>query len=123
MSVLFLLKLLHIACALTSYILFVLRSYWRYIRSDRLQQGWIKKVPHFVDSTLLISALLMAWGIGQYPFVNSWLTIKTIALVLYIVFGLFTLRFAKEKWQILLASIISQLIFFYIVCVAIYHQL
>ena len=52
------------------------------------RQWWLLRVaPHAVDTVLLASALWMAWRIGQYPFVNGWLTAKVLALLAYILLG------------------------------------
>ena len=48
----------------------------------------LKMAPHVIDTVLLTSALWLAWRIGQYPFVNSWLTAKVLALLLYIGLGM-----------------------------------
>ena len=52
-----------------------------------MQKRWIKIVPHVVDTTLLISAMALTFTISQYPFLDAWLTAKTVGLLLYIGLG------------------------------------
>jgi len=65
--------------------------------SSMLRLRWVRTVPHIVDTLLLASALTMAVWIGQYPFVQGWLTAKFVALVLYVGLGTVALRMGKTK--------------------------
>lgn len=90
--------------------------------SDMLQRRWVKVVPHIVDTLLLTSALIMVFWSGQYPFVQSWLTTKVIALIVYIALGTIALKRGKTKAMrsgALLAAIVT---FAYIVSVALTRQ-
>jgi len=46
---------------------------------------------------LLASALWLSALIGQYPFVQGWLTAKVLALIAYIVLGTVALKRARGK--------------------------
>ena len=48
-----------------------------------------------VDTLLLASAVWLAWFLGQIPFVHAWITAKVLALLAYIVLGVFALRRGK----------------------------
>lgn len=92
------------------------------VESDMLQRRWVKVVPHIVDTLLLTSALIMVSWSGQYPFVQSWLTAKVIALIVYIALGTIALKRGKTKVMrsgALLAAIVT---FAYIVSVALTKQ-
>jgi uncharacterized membrane protein SirB2 len=54
--------------------------------------------------------------------VDAWLTTKVIALLLYIGLGFVALRYGRSKAVRLSAWIIAQLVFTYIVLVAISHN-
>jgi len=117
-----LLKGLHIACAVTSYILFFLRGIWSFRDSPIMRQRWIKIVPHVVDTLLLIAAIALAFAIHQYPLVDIWLTAKILGLLLYIWLGLIALKFGKTRTIRIIAWLAAQIVFVYIVLVAIHHH-
>jgi uncharacterized membrane protein SirB2 len=115
------LKALHVGCVITSYCLFVLRGVWMVRGSALLQRRWVKIVPHVVDTLLLTSAILLALAIRQYPFVASWLTAKVIGLALYIALGTIALKRGRTRAIRVSAWIAAQVVFFYIVAVAVTH--
>ena len=117
-----LLKTVHISSAAGSYILFFLRGIWSLNGSAIMSQRWIKIVPHVVDTLLIVSAIMLAFSIREYPFVDAWLTAKVIALLLYIGLGFVALRYGRSKTVRLSAWVMAQLVFTYIVLVAISHN-
>lgn len=117
-----LLKSIHVSSVVGSYVLFFLRGIWNLNGSPIMGQRWIRIVPHVVDTLLIISAIALAIGIRQYPFVDAWLTSKVIALLLYIGLGLVAFRYRRSKNVRLSAWIMAQLVFFYIVLTAISHN-
>lgn len=52
----------------------------------------LRIVAYAIDTTLLTAALMLTMIIHQYPFVNGWLTVKVLLLIVYIVLGWFALR-------------------------------
>lgn len=48
-----------------------------------------------IDSVLLTAALMLMTLVGQYPFVDAWLTVKVALLVVYI--GLGTQAFSRRR--------------------------
>ena len=119
---LLLLKTVHITCVVGSYTLFMLRGIWSLNGSPIMRQRWVRIVPHVVDTLLLASAIALAFGIEQYPFVDAWLTAKVIALLLYIALGSVAFRFGRSKSVRVSAWLAAQAVFVYIVLVAISHQ-
>jgi len=117
-----LLKHLHVFFVASSYILFFVRGIWSLNGSSIMQQGWVKIVPHVVDTLLLLCALTLAFTIQQYPFVDTWLTAKIIGLLLYVGFGIVALREGMSKTIRFLAWLAAQLTFAYIVLVAMSHN-
>ena len=87
--------------------------------SPLLAHRAVKIVPHVVDTVLLASAIALAVMIGQYPFTASWLTAKLIGLIFYIALGTLALRRAPTRRGRVTAWIVAQLVFFYIVAVAV----
>jgi len=119
---LLLIKTVHIISAAGIYILFFLRGIWSLNGSTVMCQRWIKIVPHVVDTLLIVSAIALAFSIRQYPFVDTWLTAKIIALLLYIMLGAVALRYGRSKTVRFSAWILAQLVLGYIVLVAINHN-
>lgn len=91
------LRTLHIACAAVSIAGFAARGALMLAGSPLLQQRVVRVAPHVVDTLLLASAVWLAWFLGQVPFVHAWITAKVLALVLYIVLGMFALRHGRTK--------------------------
>lgn len=90
-------KHIHLTAIAISVILFILRFVWALKGSALLQKKWVKVVPHINDTILLASALGLCVIIVQYPFVDAWLTQKVIGVVLYILLGLWTLKWASSS--------------------------
>lgn len=116
------LKQLHLAMVATSFALFALRGAWMLAGSARLEARWAKVVPHVVDTLLLVSALGLAWTLGQYPFVHGWLTAKVLALLLYIVLGSLALKPGRPQALRAACFGAALLVFAYIVSVARAHD-
>jgi len=91
------LKWVHIACAILSISGFMLRGMLMLLDSPLLTMRFARIAPHVVDTVLLASALWLAVLIGQYPFVQGWLTAKVLALIAYIVLGTLALKRARSK--------------------------
>lgn len=111
-------KLIHMSAAVISISLFMLRMYWVMTGSNIMKQKWVKIVPHVNDTVLLTAAIILAISIQQYPFFHGWLTAKLLALLAYIIFGMFALKRAKTKLQKLVYFNLAVFMFAYIVMVA-----
>ncbi len=116
------LKHLHITCVALSYSLFFLRGIWMLHDSSLLQQRWVKIAPHMVDTLLLASAIALAWQLGISPLAAPWLGAKIVALLFYIVIGAYALKRGRTKRIRLIAWLAAQMVFFYIVSVAVTHD-
>jgi uncharacterized membrane protein SirB2 len=101
---------------------FITRALWVFRQSVadiiRLNKKWVRILPHVNDTILLVSAIFLAVSIEQYPFVHTWLTAKLIALIFYIVFGMFALKRAKTKNTKIVFFALAIVTFFYIAMVA-----
>jgi uncharacterized membrane protein SirB2 len=115
-------KSVHIASVAISYSLFFLRGVWMLRDSPSMHQRWMRYAPHMVDSVLLASAITLAWQLGISPLDTPWLAAKIAALLLYIGIGTVALKRGKTKRIRVGAWLTAQLIFFYIVSVAVTHD-
>lgn len=114
-----LLKQFHMTFAALSGSLFLLRGLWMLADSPVLQRRPVRTLPHLIDTALLRSALALAGWSAQYPFVQSWLTVKVGALVPYIVLGATALRRGATKAMRAAAYVAALAAFSYIVAVAV----
>jgi len=111
-------KIIHIICMILSYILFSLRGIWMIQGSSLLKLRWVKVLPHVIDTILLASAITLVAMIQQYPGLNIWISAKIGALLLYILLGMMAFRFGKTQKIKIISWILAQIVFFYIVLVA-----
>lgn len=88
------------------------------IDSPLLQARLTRVLPHVVDTLLLGTGVALALLSAQYPFVQSWLTAKIVALVIYIGLGMVALKRGRTKAVRLAALAGALLTFGYIVGVA-----
>lgn len=90
-------KNLHILTAVLSITLFC----WRFLGLMRYPAGprgrWIRILPHVNDTLLLTFAILLCMVTHQSPFTTPWLAEKVIAVILYILAGMFALKWAKGR--------------------------
>jgi uncharacterized membrane protein SirB2 len=112
------LKYVHLTCVVLSGAGFFIRGIWMIRESPWLHKTWVRVLPHIIDTTLLVSAILLTLQIRQYPFVHGWLTVKVVALVAYIVIGAIGLKYGKTKKIRVTAWLVALAIFLYIVLVA-----
>jgi len=115
-------KYLHLGSILLSYALFVLRGIWMLQSSAILRQRWTRIVPHIIDTVLLLSAITLAYQLSLSPLSTPWLMAKIIALLLYIVLGTIAIKRGKTLKIRLTAWLAAQLVFIYIVSVALSHN-
>src|SRR5215831_3577974 len=116
------LRSLHIACAVVSILLFVVRHVLNLRRINWRSSRALTIGPHIVDTLLLLSAIALTIAIHQYPFVNGWLTVKVIALVAYIVLGTVALKRGRTQAVRRIAFLSAVVVFMFIVTVAHTHS-
>ena len=90
-------KSIHVGCVIVSLAGFAARGLLMLAGSPWLTVRFVRVAPHVVDSLLLASALWLAWRLGQYPFVDAWLTAKVLGLLAYIGFGTLALRRGRTR--------------------------
>ena len=87
---------IHVTAVVISLALFSFRFALLLKGSNILQKKWLKITPHVVDTILLTAAIVML----VYPdkeFASAWVASKVIGVVLYILSGLFALKWAKNN--------------------------
>lgn len=115
-------KHMHMTFAALSGALFFIRGIWMLRDSPLLHRRWINRSSYVIDTVLLASALTMVFWSAQYPFVQSWLTVKVLAVLAYIVAGAVALKRGKTKPVRTGALVVALLLFAYIVKVALTKQ-
>ena len=113
-----LLKQVHVASAFLSIAGFAARGVLMLRDSRLLQSRFARIAPHVVDTVLLASAVALAWQSGQYPFAQSWLTAKVVALLAYIALGTVALKRGRTKTVRAIAFAAALAAALYIVAVA-----
>ncbi len=100
----------HIGAVIVSGVLMLLRG----LAHNLWKASWVKAWPlrflsYTIDTILLTTALMLMTIVGQYPFVDSWLTIKLTLVLIYIVFGYAALRgqSARLRWGSLGAAVVT----------------
>jgi uncharacterized membrane protein SirB2 len=98
----------HIACAVLTIALFVLRGGLMIAGSRWLQTPVLRFLPHVVDTVLLSTALMLLGIVHQYPFVHGWLTVKVVLLVVYIALGSIAIRRGRTR-RVRIAAFVAAL--------------
>ncbi|WP_068753811.1 SirB2 family protein [Oleiphilus sp. HI0125] len=85
----------HVSCAYLTGLGFLLRGILSLKQSALLEHKLTRILPHLIDTFLLLSGLIMMVTWAFWPSEQPWLAAKIIALLLYIGFGLMTLRWGN----------------------------
>jgi uncharacterized membrane protein SirB2 len=116
-------RLVHIWAVSMSGALFALRGLALVVAGA----GWPKAMPvrllaYTIDTTLLTAALMLMTLVGQYPFVDGWLTVKVLMLVLYIGLGTMAFRPGRTKTARVGFFAAALAVYGFIVSVALSHH-
>ena len=116
------LRNVHIACAILTITLFVLRGSLMLANSAWQQNVVLRYLPHAVDTVLLTTALMLTTVIQQYPFAVGWLTAKVVLLVAYIVLGSIALKRGRTRQVRVVAFVAALATVAFLVTVARAHH-
>lgn len=116
------LRIAHIATVHISLALFLLRGFWMWRESPRLQDRWVRTLPHVNDTLLLTAAIAMLVAAHLNPLQHPWLMAKIIGLLAYIGVGTVALKRGRSKSMRLKALVVAVGIYAYIVAVAVSKQ-
>ena len=108
----------HVVTVVISISLFFVRGLWMVLESAKLNQRWVKIVPHVSDTILLVSAIILSFSTAQYPFVHGWITAKVILVLVYIGLGMVAMKRGKTKQIRITAWIAAMIVFAYMVLIA-----
>lgn len=117
-----LLRTAHIVTVHVSLALFLLRAFWMLRESPRLQDRWIRTLPHVNDTLLLAAAIAMLVVAGLNPLDQPWLMAKIIGLLAYIGMGTVALKRGRTRAIRIKALVAAVGIFAYIIAVAVTKQ-
>lgn len=115
-------KYIHVGSVILSFALFLLRGALMFADISWRRHAVLRIGPHVIDTMLLGSALVLSWLLRQYPFVHPWLTVKVVALVVYIVLGSLALKRAPTVRLRAIFFGLAVLTFLFIVSVARSHH-
>ena len=86
-------KTAHIACVLASGVLFLTRGILvNSGHTELAQRRGVRWLSYAIDTTLLVTGVLLVSILPWAMFDNGWLIIKLIVLAIYIVLGTFALK-------------------------------
>ena len=113
---------LHVTTAIISVLLFTYRGIWVLRHGQSNRPRWMKWLPHLNDTILFILGISLMLMIQQYPVANNWLTAKLTALLVYILLGMFVMKWASHRRSQFVAWLGALLVFAYMLGVAITKQ-
>lgn len=89
------LKHSHLMFVMLSVILFYYRFFVVQIRNRELPKA-LKIIPHVIDTLLIATAIGLCVVLQQYPIMVTWLTVKVLFVIGYIVFAVLAIK-AQSK--------------------------
>ena len=115
-------RAVHIGSVIASGLLFLVRA----TGHNLFGASWPRALPlrilvYTVDTVLLTAALMLMTIVQQFPFVDSWLTVKVLLLLAYILVGWWAFR-ADRKNARIACSVAAIAIFGFIFTVARTHN-
>lgn len=115
-------KQLHILSVLLSGGIFTVRGLLMLARQPAARHLVLRIAAMSVDTILLTTALILIGIIHQYPFVHSWLTVKVVLLVVYIVLGTLALKRGRTRRVQVTCFFAALLVYLYILAVGFKHH-
>ena len=115
-------KLTHVAAVGASGGLFFMRGAAAQLGAQWTMAAPLRYLSYSIDTVLLTAALMLSTMLHQYPFVDGWLTVKVLLLVVYIVLGSYALKRARTPAVRLVSWLGALAIFGFIISVAHTHD-
>ena len=115
-------KFVHVLSVILSGSLFALRGMMMLAGSRFTNHAALRYLSYMIDTTLLTAALMLITILHQYPFVQAWLTVKVLLLVVYIVLGVFALRRGRTRRIRAICYVAALVVFASIIGVALAHN-
>ena len=86
-------RTVHIGSIILSGLLLLVRGVGYNMAGASWAMAWpVRYLSYTIDTVLLTAALMLMTIVRQYPFVDAWITVKLLFVVLYIVLGYQALR-------------------------------
>ena len=114
--------LAHVAGAILSGGLFILRGVLRARDAAVANAPAVRYLSYGMDTMLLGAAILLMLATNQYPFVDNWLTVKLLLLIVYVALGIVALKRGRTRTIRLGAFYAALAVYVYIIGVAFAHQ-
>jgi uncharacterized membrane protein SirB2 len=115
-------KLVHVAAVLTSGGLFLVRGLALHLGARWVMAAPLRYLSYTVDTILLTAALMLSSMLHMYPLVHSWLTVKVVLLIVYIVLGTLALKRGRTPRVRFGAWVAAILVYAMIISVARTHH-
>ncbi|MBU6421000.1 MAG: SirB2 family protein [Gammaproteobacteria bacterium] len=115
-------RLAHIIFAAGSIGLFVLRGAFTVLAARPLKQRIWKILPHIVDTLLLAMGVWLAVMLRLNPFHVTWLGVKILCVIGYIVLGVLAFRLQRPRWLRFSVFAAAILLFAFIVSIALFQD-
>ena len=112
----------HIGAVAASGLLLFIRALAANVAAARWVMAWpVRLLSYTIDTVLLTAAMMLTTVIDQYPFVDNWLTMKLLLLVVYIMLGYKALRgsTAGIRWAFLAGAAV---VYGFIISIATAHS-
>lgn len=115
-------RAMHILSVVLSGALFMARGILMLARSRFANHAMLRYPSIAIDTVLLTSALMLVSILHAYPFVQHWLTVKVLLLLVYIVLGTLALKRGRTRGTQVTAYFAALFVFAFIVGVARTHD-
>ena len=115
-------KAIHIAAVMASGLLFLVRGAALHVGMTWPMAAPARYLSYAIDTALLAAALTLVATLHQYPFVHSWLTVKVLLLVGYILLGTLALKRGSTRTIRVLCWMAALLVYGFIISVARAHH-
>jgi len=115
-------KNFHILFAGLSIALFILRGGFSVLASKPLTHRVWKILPHIVDTCLLGLGIWLAVILQLNPLHVSWLGVKLVCVIGYIVLGVLAFRLQRPRWLRVMFFVAAVFLFGFIVSIAVLHN-
>lgn len=115
-------RLVHISAIFASGGLFFLRGLVFFAGASWAMAGPLRYLSYTIDTVLLTAALMLMTIVEQYPFVDAWLTVKVLLLVVYIGLGVFAFWKGRTYAGRLACWLLALAVYGYIYSVARAHD-
>jgi uncharacterized membrane protein SirB2 len=115
-------RAVHIAAAFASGTIFFLRGIVLVARGSSAPAAALRYLSYTADMVLLTAAMMLVTVLRRYPFVEAWLTVKLVLLIVYLTLGIIAFRTAGDRRMRIASWVAGLCVFAFIVTVARAHH-